>query len=448
MVIIGGGDMYQFGHIAWAARTRTQKRSSSGYGSMRTRSTGWSAQDLADEAERAPHACEHIASPQPPTIVFGISPSNAVAEAITWAEQAKEGRGKKLRKTSPVIAAGVISLPSHMADVWPAYRDTAIAALHDRYGDRLRSVVEHLDETHPHLHFYLVPTPGEAFGAVHEGYNARQKERAKGPGAKVRTAYQDAMKAWQIWLYERVSKQFGLARTGPQRQRLSRDEYMRQQAIARARAELEAAQRSQSMADQARLAARAMCEASRSAINEMEQQKVRLAGALREVRRERRELERIRKNLTAEQRDRLEALREREDSLKVEREKIRDERENARREGMRKGLAQAAAVRLGDRIGLGIATVKEKLGVETARERSAREALERAVQHADSAKIAQREAEHALSLLRQQLSRMQLDHKKALDQKDTRIEELMHLYADADSGRKALLRVGADYQIT
>ena len=77
--------MYQFAHIQWAARVRSKKQSSVEQNGMKTRDVGWSAQDLADEAERMPHACEHVESPQPPTLVYGVMPSQAVAEATAWA---------------------------------------------------------------------------------------------------------------------------------------------------------------------------------------------------------------------------------------------------------------------------------------------------------------------------------------------------------------------------
>jgi hypothetical protein len=68
--------MYQFAHIQWAARVRSKKQSSVEQNGMKTRDVGWSAQDLADEAERMPHACEHVESPQPPTLVYGALSRN------------------------------------------------------------------------------------------------------------------------------------------------------------------------------------------------------------------------------------------------------------------------------------------------------------------------------------------------------------------------------------
>lgn len=384
---------YQFGHVQWAARVRSKKRFSVEHNGMRTRDVGWSAQDLADEAERMPHACEHVKSPQPPTLVYGVMPSQAVAEATAWGDQATEGGDKrrtKLRSTSPVIAAGVISLPSAMMDAWPAYRDEAIDALKERYGDRLRSVVEHLDEAHPHMHFYLVPRPGESFGAVHEGYQARNEERKKGPGAKVRTAYQDAMKSWQDWLFERVSERFGLLRLGPKRERMSRQEYMRQQDLAKAKAEREAAERIRREAEKDHQVIIAMKGEVQSGLATIEQQQADLAGELRDLRRERRELERQKEALTVEQQQRVAELDALEEKLKAERAGIKRAFAEARTEGRKKGIEEAATVSMGKKLGIALGVMREHIG-ETARERELRERAER--EATEKARIAREAAE-------------------------------------------------------
>jgi len=207
--------MFQFAHMDWAARVRVKG----------PHKTSWSAKDLADLAERVPHACKHVVNPQPPKLLHGVMPSEAVQEATEWGNQATQGGAKrhaKLSSISPIIASGIVSLPASMLDQWPAYRDEVVEALCERYGERVRSVVEHLDQDNPHLQFFLVPKAGENFGAVHEGYKARREARLNGPGAKARAAYQDAMREWQDWLFLRVSTRFGLERLGPQRKRVSR----------------------------------------------------------------------------------------------------------------------------------------------------------------------------------------------------------------------------------
>jgi len=385
--------MYQFGHMNWAARVQLKKQTYRGKGSSKTRETGWSAQDLADEAERKPGACDHVESPQPPILIYGVMPSQAVAEATAWGEQATEGgekRQTKLRSTSPVMAGGVISMPRSAEDVWPAYRDAAVEALKDRYGERLLSVVEHVDEEHPHVHFYLVPKPGEGFGAVHDGYQARQEERAKGPGAKVKTAYKAAMTAWQDWLYERVSSRFGLARIGPGRERLSREEYMRQKAIAQAAAEQAAAERIRREAEKDHQVIIAMKGEVQSGLATIEQQQADLAGELRDLRRERRELERQKEALTVEQQQRVAELDALEEKLKADRAGIKRAFAEARTEGRKKGIEEAATVSMGKKLGIALGVMREHIG-ETSTERELRERAER--EAAEKARIAREAAE-------------------------------------------------------
>jgi myosin heavy subunit len=274
--------------------------------------------------------------------------------------------------------------------VWPAYRDAAVEALKERYGERLLSVVEHVDEEHPHVHFYLVPKPGEGFGAVHDGYQARQEERAKGPGAKVKTAYKEAMAAWQDWLYERVSSRFGLARIGPGRERLSREEYMRQKAIAQAVAEQAAAERIRREAEKDHRAIIALQEEVRTGLATIEQQQAELAGELRDIRRERRELERQKEALTAEQQQRKEELDAREEAVKAERAGLKRAFTEARTEGRKKGIEEAAAVSIGKKLGMAVSVFREHVG-ETSKERELRERAEREAD--DKARVAREAAE-------------------------------------------------------
>ncbi|WP_155709864.1 hypothetical protein [Pseudoduganella dura] len=128
---------------------------------------------------------------------------------------------RKARADSPSLAAGVISFPRDRINEWPRFRDHAIRELQVRYADRLRCVLEHLDERHPHVHFYLVPRPGESFGKVHDGYEASREAR-KASGNKIRSAFNAAMSAWQDWVHEAICGPFALARLGPGRSRMSR----------------------------------------------------------------------------------------------------------------------------------------------------------------------------------------------------------------------------------
>lgn len=218
----------QFAHINWYSQkgAATKRNFTGSHGTERGR--GWSNAEILAEATRKHGHCAHVEAPQPPTFIHGSIEDIEEAIDLWTASQAikvtkKDGTiaTRKMRSDAPSMAAGVISLPRDRLEDWPAFRDQALSALQDKYGDRLRCVLTHEDERHPHLHFYVVARPGEDFGAVHEGYKASREARDL-PGNKIRTAYNDAMSKWQDWVQEAIAKPFALARLGPGRQRLSR----------------------------------------------------------------------------------------------------------------------------------------------------------------------------------------------------------------------------------
>ena len=222
---------YQFGHVEGYARKggfdpKTKQRVMSGW-------------DIIEEAERHENATPHIEIPQSPILHFGVMPSVAMKEAADWAEQAKDAIGRKLRVDGLCITAGVVSFPAERMDDWPAYRDEAIDWCKEKYGDRLMSIVEHIDEAYPHIHFYVVPKIGYNFDSVHDGYRAANEVKNKKlkKGAQ-NTAYKKAMEIWQDELHSACGAKYGLARTGPRRQRLTRDQWKSRQAVAEHVAEL------------------------------------------------------------------------------------------------------------------------------------------------------------------------------------------------------------------
>lgn len=224
---------YQFIHIEGYARKGSQQRKD---GRLQTRK--WGIRDIAAEAERAPEACRHVAAPQPPVVLHGVMPDEAADLAEAWAEAARDAKGRKLRADGLCLLAGVASLPADQADEWPQYRAAALRWLQGQYGERLRSAVEHTDEEHPHLHFYVVPLPGERFEAVHVGRQAAAKVAAIGQKkGDQNAAYKAAMQAWQDHFQAHVASAFGLARTGPKRERLTRAQWKERRAKLKASAQ-------------------------------------------------------------------------------------------------------------------------------------------------------------------------------------------------------------------
>ena len=216
---------YQFGHVEGYGRQGGIKTDSK----TKTKSRVLSMWEIAEEAERKDGAIPHIEKPQPPILLFGVIPSVAMKEAAEWAEQAKDASGRKLRVDGFCISAGVISFPAEK-EGWPEYRDLAVEWLKKKYGDRLKSVVEHTDEAYPHFHFYVVPKVGRRFDSIHDGYRAANEAKSKGlKKGKQNAAYKGAMSTWQDELHATCGVQFGLSRTGPRRQRLTREQWKEQQ---------------------------------------------------------------------------------------------------------------------------------------------------------------------------------------------------------------------------
>ena len=216
---------YQFLHLEAYARTGSKQ-----HGQPRK----WSAREIAAEAMREPDACPHVEQPKPPKLLHGCTPAEAAKLAHDWADSSKDAKGRKLRADGLALAAGVVSLPAEQRQDWPRFREATVAWLRQQYGERLRSVVEHTDEKHPHLHFYAVPLPGERFEVLHPGRQAAAKKAQEGAkkGAQ-NAAYKQAMVGWQDDFQRAVAAHFALTRRGPGKRRLTRGAWKAEQEQAR-----------------------------------------------------------------------------------------------------------------------------------------------------------------------------------------------------------------------
>ena len=137
-----------------------------------------------------------VAQPLPPQVLHGCTPAEAAKLAHDWADSSQDAKGRKLRADGLALAAGVVSLPAEQRQDWPRFREATVAWLRQQYGERLRSVVEHTDEAHPHLHFYAVPLPGAVRASPRTAGRSR-KRPAKGAKGAQNAAYKQAMVGWQ-----------------------------------------------------------------------------------------------------------------------------------------------------------------------------------------------------------------------------------------------------------
>ncbi|UFS65703.1 plasmid recombination protein [Paracoccus denitrificans] len=225
-----------------------------------------SVSDIADEAERLDGACPHVENPQPPTILEGIRPSEVVAlieQRI--AEQNKLLR--QLRKEQPdrkdalrtirsdthVMIASVFSFPDPVEEMDQAeylrWRKDVIAFARDdaaRNRAEVMSIVEHLDETHPHVHVLAVPICADDNMRMdakrcHEGHREQDRHKDHGWSGSPSRSYKQAMRGWQDRYHAAVGAKHGQARTGPRRRRLDRAAWKAEQERLKAQKEAEIA---------------------------------------------------------------------------------------------------------------------------------------------------------------------------------------------------------------
>lgn len=220
---------YQFIHIETYARIASRNKKKQ------------SATAVAYECERTEKAFPHIKHPCTPSILFGVKPTDAVRLAEENASIGKDKMGRKIRKDAQIILAGVASYPTPTVDLSYSTRGfkTWLKLTHEflkeKYGAQYKSLVLHLDEPFPHVHFYVVPDLDDSvlsISSVHEGVKARE-ELPKGSSAKEKMrAYKTAMRCFQDEYFTKVGAQCGLTRDGPRRRRLTRQEWQYEKAAA------------------------------------------------------------------------------------------------------------------------------------------------------------------------------------------------------------------------
>jgi hypothetical protein len=208
-------------------------------------------------------------------------------------------------------------------DAWvERVRDWAL----ELYGHQVASIVLHEDEAFPNVHILVLPDdPQRRAKTLHPGVAAKAKAvdeaRSQGLDAKDSNkagdrAYKQAMREWQDGYWQAVGLPSGLARLGPGRRRLTRDEWRAEQAAVQAAAVARAdAAASVEAAERARELERVAVEAAERAKREADAAAARTAAEearARDIRRRAAKyVEMVRRqaaDYTAEQRRRADAL--------------------------------------------------------------------------------------------------------------------------------------------
>lgn len=232
----------------------------------------YSAGQIIDEVLREPDAVPHVANPEKPNFVLGSEEElrtliPRIEAAAASYKNPKDGR--KLRSDAHVLLAGVASYPREAAEDNPSnyekWKAKTVDFLREKYGDKLVSVVEHQDESHPHLHFYCVDFENLNAKMLHDGHRAAAQlpQLSKEAGL----AFKAAMREYQNNYYQNVGAQVGLTRIGPGRKRATRDEWNAQKSEAKELAK--AYEATSEIVNEATLQAQ-------SIVNEARQERIRL----------------------------------------------------------------------------------------------------------------------------------------------------------------------------
>jgi hypothetical protein len=227
---------YQFAHLeVWARKPRevaTNKK-----GERRTPKKQWGVQQVLDEAERKEGNCPHVEKPLTPQVVYGCS-MDELREQHDQVDGAlctlSNGKTRKIRNTQSTMASCVFSYPVSMNEIrkdkkeqerYYEWRKRTIDFIIGEWGDNLKNVVQHLDESHPHIHCHALANDWDAT-KLHPGLMA-----AKGlKGKEASLAYCEAMRDFQNRYQEQVGRFCGQTRLGPGRRRLTRDQWKAEQA--------------------------------------------------------------------------------------------------------------------------------------------------------------------------------------------------------------------------
>ena len=191
----------------------------------------------------------HLRAPGEAIVLYGIAPFEVIAEALKLANTALDETGKrKLRNDGGVLVAGVVGWPGDPdlltgydnyieRDAYSSWQQDVIGWLKKSHGASLRYVVKHADENRPHLHFAALPSLGSsgALDWTHAHPGMRDKRAAAAQGKSKREqekAYREALIVHQNSFYEDVGSQWGHARVGPMRERITRMEALAKQKFA------------------------------------------------------------------------------------------------------------------------------------------------------------------------------------------------------------------------
>ncbi|UFS65734.1 plasmid recombination protein [Paracoccus denitrificans] len=163
-----------------------------------------------------------------------IAEQNKLLRRLRKEQPERKDAARTIRSDTHVLIASVFSFPDPVEDMNEAdylrWRKDVIAFARDdaaRNGAEVLSIVEHLDEAHPHVHVLAVPLCADGNMRMdakrcHESFRAQTEHAQKGWSGSPSRSYKQAMRGWQDRYHAEVGSKHGQARTGPKRDRLDR----------------------------------------------------------------------------------------------------------------------------------------------------------------------------------------------------------------------------------
>lgn len=179
---------------------------------------------ILKEAEREASHSKHVNNPMKPEIIFGITASEMLSELNYLSENVKVNN-KKIRKDARILTAGIASYPikqtSKEFDIkhFEIWKKVTVEYLKAKFNSNIKSVICHMDESNPHLHFYLYNSKDLNMRSFHPAFLAEDNEK----NTKLkRKAFRSGLTEFQDQYFKLTSKPLGFERKTVQRERRSR----------------------------------------------------------------------------------------------------------------------------------------------------------------------------------------------------------------------------------
>jgi hypothetical protein len=188
------------------------------------------AADLLREALRVEGYVSHIPHPHQPAILFGSLPELATALRDEMSKptpvKSKGGtvRYRKVRKDHRGLVTGILSHPVAMSNLMATHTDLrpvigpwiddAVDFARAEFGEYLKLVVLHTDETFPHLHFYACGSAQQ----LHPGLRSELDNGTRIPDGKERVRrHREGLRLFLDRFHDRVGARHGHTRKGDRR---------------------------------------------------------------------------------------------------------------------------------------------------------------------------------------------------------------------------------------